>query len=268
MPIYRNVISVACDEEYWKCNAESRPLSIQERQDININNGAKIVHQNDRNIEWLCHIDSDELLFLQNNDSSFLKRDKVDAFRMEVMEAVSERLSYEHIFSPNRFKVNVGKRRLRLARKLGCKKAIYDKEYFRGHTSSKMFVRITDNVVRYGIHGPSEVLVPLNVQELNEISLLHFDCVGFDAWHSKWIKRIDGSGKAMRMRRNRRSQYSEFSDALSIGRDALEMLYSRLHIIPRYEKAILYCLGMIKTIHLTADLLECKEAFLKSDSAS
>ena len=249
---------IRCDDKYWKTRSNLRPSSIEERQTINVNEGAKIARSKD--FEWIIHIDSDELIYPLYPIKQVLAKSSAEAIRFSVMEAVPCTEKYNHIFEPYIFRkkpriipMNITKI---ISRLLGCNKAFFGNEYFRGHMASKMAVRISSNITCYGIHNATKDSGKLNVEDTNDIRLLHFDCVGFDNWQAKWENRLDGSGKATRMRNNRKEQLSLYERARIEGKNQLINLYRRLYFIPDYERRVLYCLGMLSFIHIDRNMFD------------
>ena len=109
----------------------------------------------------------------------------------------------------------------------------------------------------YGIHGPNEYDRNTTIIEnTREIGLLHFDCVGFESWTTKWGRRLDGSSKSLSLRPNRVNQLQAFTQANQKGNKALRNLYKRFHVIPVREKGILFLLGMLTRVKLDPSLFE------------
>lgn len=234
---------IPCSEAYWQAKAKQRPDSIEQRQSINATVGLQLAREH--GCQWIIHIDSDELLYPLTDLHAVLTQCHADLVKFEVLEAVSEQVEYTDIFVPDLFKRPPNAIQLRLARWLGCKRAIFNGQYFRGHLASKVAVRITDKIKSLAIHGPQQVDGPLSLQTTREVKLLHFDCIGFAAWKRKWSRRLDGSATATNMRGNRQQQYAKFIQAFAQGDEALLQLYQQLQVIPAYEKRILTMLGML-----------------------
>lgn len=49
-----------CNEAYWQQRGVQRPVTIEDRQEINVNYALSMSRT--RDVDWLIHIDSDELL--------------------------------------------------------------------------------------------------------------------------------------------------------------------------------------------------------------
>jgi len=248
-----NICIIRCSAEYWRERAGGRPKSIEERQIVNVNQGAKYLLLKKYN--WLIHIDSDELLNPLQPLKKILINCNADALRFSVLEAVSERNKYDHIFLPTLFKKKASDVQILLAKKLGCSNAIFDGEYFRSHTASKMAIKISNNINKYGIHEPltDNMIV---IEDTKKIQLLHYDCVDIDTWKLKWDRRLDGSGKAIDMRDNRKSQLLLYKKAKREGELQLSILFMKMHGIRRRERWLLYLLGMLKPVKLNYRLFE------------
>lgn len=253
---YKQVRSIKCSSAYWQQSTKGdRPDSIGYRQIINANTGAKYLTE--KGCNWISHIDSDELIHPLQDLKQILANSKVDGLRFSILEAVSENDHYEHIFLPQLFKKNARKNQIQLARKLGCKNAIFSNEYFRGHTLSKIIIRTECNIKQYRIHGVKSD-TPLKINDSQLIQLLHFDCVDIDSWKKKWDWRIDGSGFAPKLGKHRKKQQSLYKKNKELGDEQLRSLFRKLHGIRKREQFILRLLGMLQTVKLDQRLFECK----------
>ena len=241
---YTQVVAVKCSSEYWADRTGERPSSIEHRQMANVNYGAKYLSR--KQCDWLIHIDSDELVNPLKELKSVLSKCNSEAVRFALLEAVADKLKHTHIFEPTLFKKKPNKIQLLLARIFPCPSAIFDGQYFRGHTRSKMAVRISDKIEKYEIHGAKKRDGKLVVENTKAIELLHYDCVGIDNWKLKWDRRLDGSGKAIDMRANREKQFLLYSKAKADGENQLSLLYKRMHLLPIRERVLLYIIGLLK----------------------
>ena len=57
---WKNVICIPCDHAYWAAQGQQKPNSIIDRQICNANAGLKMAR--DDGIDWIMHVDSDELV--------------------------------------------------------------------------------------------------------------------------------------------------------------------------------------------------------------
>ena len=251
----QQVTCIACSEEYWINISGERPDIFSHRQKTNVNEGARIA--TGKKCQWVIQIDSDELISPATNIKMILENCHADVLRFKVMEAVSETVSYSDIFTATLFKNESRESKTKAARLLGCSQIIYKNEYFRGHTASKVAVNVNSSIQTHGVHGPSEYdKSTTRIKNTRDITLLHFDCVGFDSWNAKWGGRFDGSCKSVTMRENRRQQLEAYGRAKEAGPEALVKLYKRLHVIRSYEKGILFLLGMLTRVKINQSLFE------------
>ncbi len=251
----------SCDDRHWGGCPGGRPSAIERRQEWNATQALNLARED--GCEWIIHIDSDELVWSERPIRQALSKTDAGVVRFAVREAVSDREQFDSIFEPALFKVPTHWLKVKLAGLLGCRRSIYHGRYFRGHLTSKAAVRIRDNIVDLGIHGPDTCPGDLTVIFNAEILLLHFDCIGFENWCQKWGRRADNTAFAQSLRDNRLKQFRAFADAQRAGDTALHELYRRLHVIPRYERWILQKLGMLERHSLPhiQQLVQRKDAF-------
>lgn len=249
------VTCIACTDKYWKSVNGDRPEIFSLRQQSSVQEGVKIATGKD--CHWVIQIDSDELINPARNIKYILDNCHADVLRFKVMEAVSEKTNYLDIFEATLFKNESSEIKIKAARLLGCSQIIYRNEYFRGHTASKVAVKIGSNIRIHGVHGPREYdRATITIVNTCDIALLHFDCVGFDSWNAKWGGRHDSSCNSTTMRENRQHQLEAYGHAKSRNMDALTKLYKRLHIIHGYEKGILFMLGMLTRVSVDRGLFQ------------
>ena len=254
-PQFQRVTAIACSSDYWKNTAEERPDIFGIRQITNINEGVKIAL--DRGCSWVIPIDSDELIKPSTDIKRTLENCNADVLRFKVMEAVSEKEDYDNIFAATLFKNESSEAKIKVAKLFGCSQAFFKNEYFRGHTASKMAVKISHNIQKHGVHGPREYDRNKTIfSNTKDISLLHFDCVGFSSWNTKWGNRHDGTCKSVTMRENRKNQLQAYSQAKQKGHEALANLYNRFQVIPGREKIVLTLIGMLQRVKLNQSLFK------------
>jgi len=133
---------------------------------------------------------------------------------------------------------------------LGCRRAIRFREYFRGHTESKMLVRLNAGVNRMGIHKPIDCSSGARVERTEKIQLLHFDCVGFTDWDCKWRLRVEGSCQGLGFRPARQKQFAAYREVADQSTEVREALFRELQMIPARELAILKGLHLVTTVDL------------------
>jgi len=256
---YKNVSTVACTSEYWLKKLGRAPVTFGDKQHTNINEGVRIAV--DKDCEWVIHIDSDELVNPSLNIKHILVNCGADALRFSLMEAASEKEDYDNIFATTLFKKPSSEKKLQAAKLLGCSHTLFENEYFRGHTASKMAIHVSPKIRVYGTHGPKEYETDTTIIEnTRDIGLLHFDCVGFENWNMKWSKRFDHSCNSVTMRPNRVKQLEAYIQAKQKGPKALSSLYKRFHVVSGREKMTLFLLGMLTRVKLDQSLFESPPA--------
>jgi hypothetical protein len=269
-----NILCIKCDDVYWSRRDAGkstihniltsvrtwlrlgRPETIERRQEVNVNYGLEIAKRN--NFHWIIQVDSDELLFIKGKGDvhEILRRQPLNVVRFHMKEAVPERDFYKNRFEATLFReptTDDNKTKIALVLSKGCEGAFFYGEYFRGHAASKVAVRTRANVKWLGIHGPARPKIPEAITD--EIILLHYDCVGFADWRTKWARRVDQTGKAVRIRRSRRRQLALFREVFGVTEKELA-LYRRMHMIRDKDKVILSKHGLLTRIKLDKKLFD------------
>lgn len=242
--IHPGVVPFRCDSNYWRALRMTRPTAIEARQVANVNFGMAIARS--RELDWLIHIDSDELLYSRDDIATVLTGLPADVVRFAMKEAVAERDHYSSRFEATLFREPLTPAAKRELAALDQAEVLFEGEYFRGHQASKVAVRLASKLQVMGIHGPHR---PRNMPEVKttDITLLHFDCIGVDDWKRKWSRRRDTSGTATEMRSARSKQLELFERAY--GDTAQELaLYRRLHTVTEAQKRLLIPLGLLTVI--------------------
>lgn len=259
---YSQVTCIRCDESHWQKHGNQKLPSLEERQVINVNIGTEIAKI--EGCQWIIHIDSDELIYPYGNLQKILSKCEADVLIFTINEAVPEEDYYDNIFSAALFKKISRSIKVKLAMLLGCRRSFFEGAYFKGHVDSKAAVRISSKIKQMGIHRPKFISNDLVVvKKTRQIKLLHYDCVGVDAWKSKWISRIDGSVTCMGD--NRQRQLDVFAEAYSDNEEAMLKLYKRLYFVPKYEQIILRLLNMLTTIQISRDLFDSPRKITNND---
>jgi hypothetical protein len=223
---------------------------------INASAGLEIARES--GYDWIIHIDSDELLYSKEILGTILSKMKKNVVRFAIREAVPDQEDYTDVFSEvTLFKKPASRLKLMVAMGLGCRKAFFRGEYFRGHLASKTAVRVKSNITRMGIHRPESAEGTVSIENTDRIQLLHFDCCGLAAWKTKWTRRLGETALATKMRKNRRRQGEVFARASHQGGDQVLLdLYRRLYFIPQREKRILTRLHMLTSIQIDRKLFD------------
>lgn len=262
------VTCIPCDDTHWATIARLvrrddrvRPwtpddgaLTLIERQTTNATHALALARG--AGMDWLVHIDSDELVHAPDGLARTLGAVPADVteVRFQIREAIPGGDTHAHPFADiDLFKVPASPAKCALLHRLGCR-IIYDGEYFRGHDASKCAVRCAWDIAAMAIHAPvAKPTAPGRRMESPRISLLHYDCSGFDAWKDKWRHMVTPQDRGMRP--NRRAQLDDFRAAwraFEQERDdrALRRLYRGLNVPSLYQRMLLKVLGMTERVAL------------------
>ena len=234
------VTAVRCDQSYW---SDQRPAAVEERQWFNLESAR--LSALEKGCQWLIPIDSDELLRPIGSIQALLSKTPSDQVCFSPREAISSKVAYENIFEPVWFRRPPRPWQAWLAQKLGAKGAFYRGEYFRGHSASKVAVRIDRQPVKIRNHGAVGLKFPLAKSDTSQVRLLHYDCVGVDSWKTKWTQRLDGAGRFITMRLNRTQQMEDFSRARQEGELAQIQLFRRVQMLSKRAFFVLLVLGLV-----------------------
>ena len=277
---------VPCDQDHWESLGVKDISSVQRRQKANATYAFRRAEE--ESIDWVVHIDSDELLRTPKPANEYFSTvsSGVDVVLLPVMEAVPQRLQYHHPFRDiNLFKyfpqvrgenshlsmtsldwgrywvhAQLWKRKKQVATALGCDHSRIVGRYLPGHMVGKSATRTTASVQALENHRPvpnsGEVL---GASVATDAAVLHFDCRGFARWRAKWARRVNGTADfdVSRFSPHRRRQLRLFREAYSQdGEHALRDLYKRWYCMPDRERRILRALGLAREVDLASFLFE------------
>ena len=249
---YENTVCVRCDAAHWRGIHAGSLLG--DRQVYNANLALQWAKRD--GLEWLIHIDSDELLFMPHYhiDSSLYASEDCDVIIFPTYEAVPKKQYKTHFMAEIEwFKTEqsfiFGARTL--AQLLGCGRA-FRNGYLKAHTQGKSAVRVDAAISSMGVHAPRPAPgKPLRSRISTNTYLLHFDCCTFDDWVTKWRSRCDGTATVNPMTPERRQQMMDFISASESGEHSrLKALYSEQYSISPYEKLILRALGLLRRVKI------------------
>ena len=255
---YKQVTYFRCDDQYWAESGFTVLTSdINQKQIINANIGLRLARE--MGIDWITHIDSDELLYAEEGIATALSRiaPNIDVVSFQVLEAVPEQLEYDCMFEQVRLFKKTHRRLNRLfftlAKTLACKGAFYNGEYFRGH-HYKTALRTSANVQSMGIHEPAgDEGHPLAMMKTRNIKLLHYDACAFTTWSKKWSIRLDGT-ISVDLRANRKQQLEEIGQAFRQGESKIIELYEQMHFLSPLQQMVLRSVGLLQQIRLKNSL--------------
>ena len=277
---------VLCDDTHWTNLGVEDISSVQNRQRANATYAFRWAEE--EGIDWVVHIDSDELLRTPKPANKYFSMvsSGVDVVLLPVMEAVPQGLQYHHPFRDiNLFKYfprvrgdnshlsmislergrywihsQLWRRKKQVATALGCDHSQIVGRYLLGHMAGKSATRTTANVAGIENHRPvpnsGEVL---GASVATDAAVLHFDCRGFAQWKVKWARRVNGTVDfdISRFSPHRRRQLRVFRDAYSQENErALRDLYRRWYFMSDRERSILRTLGLVKKIDLSPSLFD------------
>ena len=264
------VSEIRCNSEYW---AQNIPENLKKfdirylvyRQRINATNALKWARE--KGIEWITHIDVDELIYTEKrNLKTYLQRTPFHIVRMTLLEVVPDRFEYTNVFTENSlFKKPAAHRlptalrypwnsfKLLVAKKIGVRSLFQiTGRYFRAHTKSKVLVRTNLDIRDMQIHGPLCGRRHITYRA-KRIFLLHFDSCGYQFWINRWKFKLGGAEKP-KMSDQEVTVYMSRLMATNPSEERLMDVYRRLHFIDRGDRKKLKLLGLTKEIHLPDNL--------------
>jgi hypothetical protein len=247
-----------CDEAFWQrwssLPDRSRPPRVPGRQVAILR---KILNNPEPPLDWLVHIDSDELLWSRGHLADDLVRDlSGEAAHVQFLplEAVPADPRMKDAFLQVRLFKDPVMDRMDWARRLGVEAPFRGKRFLRGHVKGKPAVRLDGSVRQMRIHGPTDQARqkhPFESSTSERIRVLHYDAGSFDDWRRKWLERLAHPVGAMSPARHR--QESRFERAAASGNDRrLMRLYQREYMLSPRDARILRVLGMVRKIEIPA----------------
>ncbi len=244
------VICIPCDRAHWNQQGIEHPeeLTLSQRQYINADVGLAIARS--QGIDWISHIDSDELIYSEQDVKAILADYDADIVRLEPYEAVADTEVCANAFDARLFKQLGSNIQMILAKLTGCHNAFYRGQFYRGHVKSKVWVRTQAMIKHMNAHLP-EALPGYHLKLIHskQIQLLHYDAIGLETWKEKWIQRVDGS-ITLDVRNNRNQQLLDFRKVYEQGEESLISWYRRLYVLPEREQWILQKLHLLTCIKI------------------
>lgn len=274
---------IPCNEEHWNKMGVNPGAEVQIKQEAN----ATFAFHFARNsgFEWIIHMDSDELIYNNTSIKDYFRQisEEVDVIRFPVMEATPQKEEYKNAFKEiNHFKVftalptqtknfstdqtEIKRQKLtariwynkkRLAKYLGSKSASKQK-FLYGHEVGKSATRTSAAIRKISCHIP----VPENNTDprlivSKSIFVLHYDCMGFKKWKSKWHNRIFGDQifATQRFSSSRLKMREEIKDTIG-NENKLLAFYLDMYHLSNYEFKLLKSLGLLRIINFEDQLFE------------
>ena len=251
---FNHVKYFICDEKYWHNTNGSRPKKIQDRQICNVNRA--FTYARTQGFDWLIHIDSDELLLSNKKIHDILQAIRNDCLIFSLKEAVPEQIYYESRFDATLFRnaiTEANHPNVALALAEGCHAALFEGDFFRGHTASKVAVRLSAQIEWMGIHGVQRPQI--STSHSKEIVLLHYDCIGFADWKIKWSNRRDNNWDYSRAKPSRGKAFKLFCQANGSIEKEME-IYKRIHLMPDNEIKILKKYDLLEIVEIDKTFFE------------
>jgi hypothetical protein len=273
------VTVVRCDAAHWaRLGVDGgRAAPIETRILANTNEAFRRARM--AGYDWFVHLDADELLHTSIGLRQLLTDapGRVDALLLPLLEAVPARPDHARPFEEiidfkeaglkrnlwNRYRLPGAhapqwdryQRRLRVARRLGCR-TIRGSEYYRGAHMPRSIIRITDQISHVLVKGPLMIGGGRPRAQIAETAnLLHFDGFSYRVWLLKWQWRRDGTATAVRMREERRKYKDEFDAAYRAQEPGgLQRLFRRRHMVTGWERFVLRSIGLLREIRIDPTL--------------
>lgn len=276
------VTCVRCDEEHWKNRGVASDAPIQTKQMSNATEAFR--HARRAEIEWLVHLDGDELLHAPGSLKGLFQASpaQADVLVFPTKEAAPQRLRYERPlrditlfkYDPSRHLLrgtvfgSALERRARgllarswryrtwIATKMGALHPAGLDSFLLGHTNGKAATRTSVPVQKIGNHRPHvDEDRRLGVYPLRRGAVLHFDCMGYEPWRRKWMRRVDGTShlNTERFRADRKRILQMFQRAAQAGEKALGKLYRGLYMLSSKQRLLLRSLGLTERISLSRE---------------
>lgn len=250
-----------CDDKFWSLwrrRGDGRPGTVPARQVTILR---RLLREPPSGVDWLVHIDSDELLWSGGDLGGDLSR-ALDGPAAHVqflpLEAVPPKPDMADPFREVRLFKEIAIDREEWARRLGADAPFRGHRFFRGHVRGKPAIRLDGSVPSMRIHGPSDRVRQrsgFTSEVADKVRLLHYDAGSFDDWRSKWEDRLlhpVGAMSPARRRQERRFRRAARSPDL----DRLYGLYRREYMLRPWDARVLRALGMVRRIDIPAELFD------------
>lgn len=246
---------IKCDSDHWNLlnHTRGRPETVQERQITNMN---WLIQERAVDLDWIIHIDSDELIWAPDGLHRTLQNEgsKTSVLQLTTMEAVPPHPDLSDPFKEVTLFREHLPHRYPLAKRLHVGSGFIDSEgFFRGHTQGKPAVRLDGVVTAVKIHRAVEMDKSRFTKKISEgMRVLHYDAGSFDQWLAKWR---DRAGFARdRHSKGRRAQWDEFARLDRAGDEpGLRRLYKGYYMLPKREVPILRAMGLLRRVRLDPD---------------
>ncbi|BBL34222.1 hypothetical protein Nstercoris_00453 [Nitrosomonas stercoris] len=225
-----------CDEKFWNSRESKYPLMIKGRPENvegrQFSNYLKV--QEDSTVDWILNVDVDEILISKYLVAAILREIPENIFMIgaRTLEAVYQDFPrLEDIFSTKLFK-NTYTKNVEFVNKEFSRNLNANANGFWGHRHGKGFFRRTEAIRKLSCHYPT----PLNNSLLpkfqhKDIELLHFECMTFELFHEKRLRRITGQSLTTRISANNKTRLEYFKEVYEkYGLEGSKKLYKEMNI--------------------------------------
>ncbi|MEI2716543.1 MAG: glycosyltransferase family 2 protein [Candidatus Nanopelagicales bacterium] len=257
------VQAIPCDDNLWRESLRPGvtrlPELVPEKQHAIMWHLMNVMAPAD--LDWVAHIDSDELIWAPGDVRSALEQELVAGVshvQMMPMEAVPPRLDSVDPFREfTLFKENRTDR-IALAQRLGVRSPFRRGKYFRGHTKGKALVCLDGSVPYIRIHGPPPAMLEaatFTTVVARDLRVLHYDAGTYTGWLAKWSGREDRADMVGHTTKRRRRQTERFrresARAQRRGKDRrLRQLFRDEYMLTPRDARILRVLGLARRVEL------------------
>jgi hypothetical protein len=261
------VTCIRCDEDYWADVPKHRRDSVIRRQGVNGTRALQLARE--RGLDWLFHIDVDELIYspmtIQHELAS--TPDQFDIFTLRTLEAVPEQLEAGLPFLASRYfralplQLRVRRIVFCMSKWLGCGKYFLENRYFRGHQVGKSAVRTSADPYRINPHRPLFHGEKRSSFFNHQARVLHYESNHFEAWMIKMQQWLPQDWEKNPRSKTLTPQLEKIAEILkqdeSDTEDRLKALYTTFYFIRLPGRWVLRSLGLLRKIMLDPKLFEC-----------
>lgn len=261
-----------CDEKLWSQRQGAYPLLIDGRpnnvEGRQFSNYLSI--QKTSEMSWILNVDVDEFLLSNQPLGIVLKNVPANIFMLgaRTLEAVYQ--SYPDLnsmYSVKYFK-NTYTKNAEFVKGEFDAELIANEHGFWGHRHGKGFFRREEKIKKLSCHYPT----PLNQNLLQkfqhkDIELLHYECMTFELFNEKRVRRIEGSSLTTRISANNRARLEYFKRIYErLGIEGARDLYARMNIFSgaRLDKAKKYKFLVEKVVDYAPSTTKVKDLKVSS----
>ncbi len=261
----KKVTCVGCTLDHWDMLNLSNP-DLDKKILGNLKHATPILKE--KNIDWAICIDSDELLHSLNekntsnksiSDILCIQNKNIGVISVKSYEAVVTRDQYNNrSFRSKWFKVQPKDYNFRTLLPYnifnGSIKGVTNDGFFFGHREGKSFFRTNLTFSKVGHHHPRFIAQNIEYVQLDELALLHFDCMLYEDWKQRWTWRVTGETNSVCMGHQRLKQFNIILDIINNKNDEdLYKLYNRWFYRSPIKLFLLKLFGQIIYIDIKSE---------------